>query len=306
MTREETKEALTKAKKKGHVSSSLIKKIIKDRPLSYSSLKAFHDSPMSYIHYLMGEYVPTAQMQRGSLLDVRVLTPELFSKWYWTLDDAKKIAEILKERPDLKNPKTSKDYKDWLVALEKKSSSKILVLKDELEIVDAMKASIYEREKAVELLDGLDTAQKEIVWKHKETGLWVISKIDGDATDNVKQGYTVELKTAVDASPDGFMKQAFNFGYHWQAGTYVNAYRKIGKFPVYWFIVVQNKEPFNVCVFKATDDFLKLGCQWIDEKLLEFKHCLEADQFDASYEFRSVLGYHSLELPAWGKKLLNG
>lgn len=269
-----------------------------ERPLSYSSLKAFQKSPQHFVMYREGKKEPTPAMEFGNIVDCLILTPELYEKKYAVMPSnlERPGANILKAKnPSPESIEKIKKWDEWTSAnvnktwISSEDAQKALFLKDKT----------YKNEKAVELIGRKVKTQVRMNWNEAESGLPFVGYIDleGDS-------FILDLKTAATGDPEDFMKQAYNLGYHIQAAAYVDAYRKLGMFKDYWFLVVETSEPNNITVFKADKDFMELGHEEYKYLCKEFKMCMETDQFYKGYEFRSAMGYFHLDIPAWAKQRL--
>jgi len=120
--------------------------------------------------------------------------------------------------------------------------------------------------------------------------------LDGEA-EKEEKAIIWDLKCTTDASLEGWMKQAFNMGYHLQSGTYWTGYaRKTGKFADFYHIVCEVNEPYAVNCFRADNDFMELGKKHFREAMDRVKYCIGNDCFDQGYEFLDDKGYSILPL----------
>lgn len=115
--------------------------------------------------------------------------------------------------------------------------------------------------------------------------------------DWIGPDYVMDLKTASDASETGFMRAAYNFGYHIQAAFYVDM-AQLAQFGVneFYFVVVENSAPFAVNVFRADPAFIEAGREDYQVKLEQYAECLKADHWPA-YDH----SIKTLDLPRWAK-----
>lgn len=270
------------------------------RPLSYSSLKAFQKSPQHFVEYRLTKKEPTPALMFGNLLDILILTPAEYDKKYSVMpaDLEKPGANII----NAKNPSPAslekiKRYNDWTGA----NQGKIWITDDDYQLASFLAKKTFDNEKAKDLLSRVGSTQQKMSWTHKATGLPMVAfkDMNGDS-------FIGDLKSAADGSPEGFMSAAYKFGYHLQAGTYRDGERTLsGRYPDYFFLVVETSAPYNVTVYKATADFIKLGEQQFEETMQAFKFCMENNLWYQGYEFHAAAGYHQLDLPGWAKQKLN-
>lgn len=266
------------------------------RPLSYSSLKAFQKSPQHFVEYRLTKSEPTPALLFGSLVDILILTPDEYDRKYSIMP------------PDLKKPTSAqvnaaKPSPATLIQIEKynawteENKGKTWISQGDYDLASFLAKKTNDNEKAKELLSRVVRTQDKVSWTHKETGLPLVGYKDftGDT-------FIGDLKTSNDGSPDGFQSAAFKFGYHIQTGTYLDAEKTLsGKFPDFFFLVVETVAPYNISVYKASSDFIKLGKQQFEDLMMQVKYCMDNNLWHQGYEFHSAVGYHQLDLPGWAK-----
>jgi hypothetical protein len=105
----------------------------------------------------------------------------------------------------------------------------------------------------------------------------------------------VDLKTCVDASPDGFGRAAWRLEYLGQAAWYVDAVeRSTGTAPRFHFIAVEKSAPYAVQVYEVDEDMLEVGRDQYRGLLHRLDECQSANRWP-SY----VDGPSKLLLPRW-------
>lgn len=125
--------------------------------------------------------------------------------------------------------------------------------------IEAMSEAVLAHESARPLLE---------VAVHREVS--VFADVDGvpcrarfDAlSDETRRGViAVDLKSATDATPYGFMRDAQQHGYDVQEGHYDDVYEASEGRPVdeFWFIVCEKSGPFEVGVRALTDEWVRMG-----------------------------------------------
>lgn len=116
--------------------------------------------------------------------------------------------------------------------------------------------------------------------------------IDPDAGGPVILG----LKTARDASPDAFGKQAARLGYVSQWSFYADAYAEItgGEVPRVVEIVVESTPPHDVAVYFVPDDVLDQGRDDYSKFLATLDRCEERGEWPGAVEAEAPV-----VLPRW-------
>lgn len=274
---------------------------IKKRPLSYSSLKWFKKSPMHFMHYRNKpkDKETTSALKFGNLLDCLLLTPEEFESRYIILPETK----LLKDCKGTKE-EARKEYDSLNEAYEKaiNNTRKVAIEKQDLEKATIMRDIIWAHPQARKLIERVTNFQVEKIWTDKETGLKTKTILDGDGEEII-----FELKTAASADPEDFERDAYKFGYHFQCGIELEALAKKGKFPQFWYMVIEKTEPFGLSIFQPSKDYIELGKREFRHYITSFKKCLDENRFNEGYEYRSsrLDKTFELDLPAYAKHKLD-
>lgn len=94
--------------------------------------------------------------------------------------------------------------------------------------------------------------------------------------------YAFDLKTAADASDEGFHSACYKFGYHVQAAYYMDLLSAVGrKVTTFVFIVVETKPPFAIAIHYMPSDAYEIseGRKLYTRWLKEYSQCLETNQW---------------------------
>lgn len=228
--------------------------------VKYHSLKKYWSSTaLKYLkstspEHFFAKYIldsePVKQTQAmllGSLVHSLILTPDEFDKEYFVMPDLDLRTKIDKER------------KAQLVSA---NPGKIPV---EQEMYDKARAMFDSASKNPQITELIGPAQKELsyFWECPFSGLNFRAKIDALGPMGM-----VELKTAQDASLEGFQRQVFNMNYdlslvHYQKG--IHAYRGFGGLIPAYFVVIESEAPYVTQVYKASDVLMELGHdKWLE------------------------------------------
>jgi exodeoxyribonuclease VIII len=268
---------------------------IAKKTLSYSRLKEFKRSPLHFWHSLIEKKEATDAQRRGQLIDQIILTPDR------VLNEAGKLLEdsqfIIQPPCDRRTNAGKAIYEDFL----KKVEGKTIITEEELQNAKNLQEVVFENEIAMDFLSRVHTTQKRIDWQHKKTGLNFKGFLDGEG-DN----FYLELKSAANADPEVFVKDAFKFNYHLQGGMYVEG-GSFQRFPLpdLIYIVVEPNPPYGIAVIEAPEEYIRLGMQEYNKLCDGFKYCLDNKLFHQSYQFRNLFtGINKMEVPAWMLKNL--
>jgi exodeoxyribonuclease VIII len=249
---------------------------LKERPLSFSSVKQFIKSPQHYIQYLTQERKQTDSMLLGSVVHNLILQPETFDDKYIVEPDFNKRTNQGKE-----------DYQKFLELIAQRKLQAVppnIFLKAKEMVTQFMNSPNY---KHVQVMDG-----KEIRFDKDYDSLPVCGYIDG-----MNSEYNFEVKTVSSAEYSDIQRDFYNLKYHLQAAIYnwVN-----GKNIMY--IVIETSHPYLSRVFIPSDTYIEEGKKLFSKAMTDFAYCLDMDLFDSGYEFYGGSDPMTLDLPGWAKK----
>jgi hypothetical protein len=208
--------------------------------LSYSSLKAFIESPNHYLLYKQKKESST-QMRKGSLVDCLLFTPSDFPKKYV-------LADI---------DKRTKAGKEQAILFE--SQGLEVVSSDQMEEASKIVSSIEGNLNVQDLMIGLDY-QKEL--RGKIQGIEFVGY-----SDAICPNYIIDLKTTKNASAKEFNRSIFNFKYHLQAAIYMHL---SGANEYYW-IAVESSAPYNCEVYSCSNEWKDKGFLLLYKGIEDFK-----------------------------------
>lgn len=264
----------------------------KKRPVSYSTMKHILKSPLHFSYNWTHRKPPTKAMIFGNLVDCLLFQPELYEKKYFIM-------------PDI-NRRTNKGKAEYALLMEEMAEEKqTAVTAEDIERAKKIVESIKTNPKTRWLYEATISVQRKLLWTDSKTKIPLIGYLDAEAEKESK-AIIWDLKVTTDASEEAWIKQAFNFDLHVQAGTYWRGYaQNTGKFADFYHVVAEDKEPFAVNCFLADSKFMELGKQQYRKALDKIKSCIDNDTFDEGYEFLNETGYSGLTLPGWALKQLD-
>lgn len=156
--------------------------------------------------------------------------------------------------------------------------------------IPRMYDAVFSHPYAADMLSGRGQNEISVVWNDPRTGVRCKARIDRAAAYNGGIA-VVDLKTARDADPWKFRRDALKLGYHVQAAHYLagseHTYRLKGKQPPsreFYFIVVESSPDvilgdqhwYRVEVLQADDDFIEQGMAERDRLLDIYAECMDS------------------------------
>ena len=230
---------------------------LKERPLSYSSLKEFSKSPAHYINYLNRPKKQTPELTFGSALHCLILQPQEFDN------------QFIKTRKFDLRKKEDKEENER-ISKEAETTGKIIIQEDMYEEVNNLKEKCLRDDTLVDILSKADTEVKENVELY---GLPFVRIKDIE----IEGEMVVDIKTVQNASLESIIKDFFNYQYYIQAAIYEGSFS---------FYVVEKNEPFFTGLLPISDEFLIYGRKQLQKLCVAFNYCLEHPEcFDMSYDF---------------------
>lgn len=245
--------------------------------VSKSDLDFINRSPLHYQEAKQNPKEQTEAMLFGSVVHKLVLEPETFAAEYAVMPSCDRRTKDGKAR-----------YQEFIDSISDET-----VIPEEL-YAEALKISEVVRKNPIvkKLLQG-GQAERSFFWTDSETGVECKCRPDYLRND----GIVIDFKTTENASPEKFVKSAYDYRYYVQAWWYMHGLRECGiDVHDFIFIAVEKKPPYAVCVYAADDLMLKLGEREAKENLRVYADCLKTGIW---YGYEKEPEIHSLSLPDW-------
>jgi len=218
----------------------------------YGDWKYVTNSQLGYLkkgweYYLMmkqGGKVDSLALRFGNLVHTLILEPKEYQNKF--------IVFNKEDRPDPSKTMLSKLNRGWKdkVEFDAKNSGKILLTMDQYQL------GLNLRDKLVgikEVKDILDNSQKEVpkCWVDFNTMVECKGKADivVDGGDML-----VDIKTTSKPVTE-FIKSAYRYNYQRQAAFYLDGFGA----KEFMFIVIETQAPYQVGIFRCTDNFIEQG-----------------------------------------------
>lgn len=271
--------------------------------ISVSKLKKLKISPAHYKE--AEEVVETDAMRFGSAYHCYILEPEKFENEYYVFNDQAICEALIGD--GYKSPRSTKAYKEWEESEMRIIGDKSIIKKEEFERIKAMKERLFSHPYAKMLLTKGEP----------EVGLsGTITTEAGDINVKLKPDYikeikhiVVDLKTAADASLDGFTRAAADRDYHIQAAFYSDMIELLNgdnRSITFIFIAQEKTKPYAFNLFEASPQFIAQGRYEYEMLLQLYKYCLDNNKWPGYQCFcPNRYGLLELSLPKWAIKSLD-
>lgn len=143
--------------------------------------------------------------------------------------------------------------------------------------------------------------EQSLVWKDKETGVWLKARPDAIPNDSGDFG---DLKTAHSVTDDAIRKAIYEHGYHQQAALLAEGWEVLtgNKMLSFSLIFVEKKAPYCTRIITLKDGDLDRGRRQNRIAINIFANCLKVREWpgpgaaDAEY----------MEMPSWAQSRIDG
>lgn len=242
--------------------------------ISFSKIRLILESKRAFFrHYKHGEVAePTKEMTFGQIIHAAALEPFKFRDRYRVMPYFEAPTAEGKMSPNSAGAKAKR--KEWLDAQRKDA---MIVTQDQMDGIITMVDNILFHKDARRLLSG----GKSEGWLYvfdEHHGTWLLARPDFLTNDLI----TVELKTtSKPLTRKAWAREVFNMGYHIQLAHNHRAVRIHHNLPEdhrkgAW-VVVQNRPPFDVAVFTASENMMIAGEDKAFRGYNEISEMLEKD-----------------------------
>lgn len=243
--------------------------------MSQSGAKRMIRSPM---HYRLDRTQPSKQteaMQFGTAVHDGVLEPDFF-------------ASRVVQAPEI-NRRTKDGKADWQ-AFCAANDGRIVLEADDMARVRSCVNAVRAHPAAMKLLTG---AEVELSFFWRDAKYDVPCKARWDARNH---GGVVDLKTTIDASPEGFARQAANLLYHMQEAQYRSAAEHVlNESPTFFaFICVESEPPHAVACYTLPPAAVHAGAHLMSVALDRYAKALAAGDWPGYSPTIDVLPF-----PSW-------
>jgi len=289
--------------------------------VSNSSLKLFQRAPILWKRWHDGTLPEekSPDMTFGSLVHCLAFEPGNLSKLFAVKPaepkkPTKAQIEAFKKFDGLSKPTKAQIEANentstslaWWAEWDSENEGKELIDASDIAEAQLCLAGLQADPKCREWLAVPGFSEVVIHWTDEATGLPCKAKLD-----RITRHAILDLKTAANASADGFKRAAFDRGYHRQAAFYltgVAAAMKQGTLPdclvelfqgappgLFIFPTVEKDENHLAHLFTATEDFIQRGRDENALLMRELKHCMLTNNWPGLSRHES--GMTPLELP---------
>lgn len=252
--------------------------------LSHSSLEVFRESVRLYYGQFVTGKIPrrsaSSSMAFGSAVHAYLLERHRFT------DLVAVKPEGLNRRSKVGNAATD--------AFEAEHAGKAIIDHDDMPLVERIGEAVAANLEATRLLTAKGRNECAYRWQDRATGVLLKFKTDRlleEAPD------IVDIKTTRDPSPEAFMRDVYNFGYHRAAALYCDGRDEAmgGETGRHFIIAIGNTEPFDVAVYELDRVAMSIGRSENAADLARLRECRRTGIWENTWG----QGVQSMTLPRW-------
>lgn len=243
-----------------------------DSAISASAVKTV--AQKSIAHWRYGQRKASAAFDMGTAVHTLVLEPHM-AKTVWC------------------GPETRRG-KEWTERkAEADANGAVLLPEGEYQQARDIAEAVRANKDAASLLSGGSLRVEASVFAHDALyGLDLRCRPDGWRQDI---DMLIDLKTTVDASPEGFAKQVAQLGYHLQDAFYRRVMALEGyNIDRFVFIAVEKEPPFAVGVYELDWASLEEGEAAVRAALEKIERAQKSGSYDAGYG-----SLQTIQIPRW-------
>jgi hypothetical protein len=233
-------------------------------------------SPAALRYHMLNPTPPTGAQKIGSALH-ELLMGEDFAEHYQL------------------GPTKTRNSNAWRDA-EAERPEVTLLTGEELDLVVAMWTAVTAHSRANELLTRKGEEELTLEWPHPTGGAACPCKARLDRVV-YDPPVIVDVKTTDNCSPDAFQKSIAKWGYHYQAGFYLEAAEQANLDALHYvWIVVEKKPPHQVAVYRFDQHAAYMSYEQLLTPLQTMAECYASGEWPNHPET-----IKDITLPEWAK-----
>ena len=182
----------------------------------------------------------------------------------------------------------------WWEEFNSKNAEKAIITPKDYLLANKIAVSVLDTKLAKTILRN-GAPEQSVFWIDPETGVLCKCRPDWLCEPNPNSAI-LDVKTTVDASPEGFARAVFKYGYHRQAAWYLDGVEAAtGMTPdSFMFLALEKTNPFAHAFYYADEQMIEQGRIENRALLRRYADCLAEDKWPG-YDEKLL----PLSLPRW-------
>jgi len=185
-------------------------------------------------------------------------------------------------------------------------SGKTILRHEDAQTVMAVADALRRSELAVACLTN-GVSEETLCWQDPQTGIWLRARPDFRPNSIVEKRdvmVVADLKfvAPTNASPEGFQRSIYNFGYHQSAAFYMDGIKAVyGHYPTHWVhVVIEKDAPHCVALYELPGEDIERGRALNRRAISLFDRCLRENRWPGYADDPKQVG-----LPVWARMRLD-
>lgn len=241
--------------------------------ISYSGAKVLLRSAAHYLVDRQTPKAPTDEQRLGTAFHAELLEPgRLDSMVIEVPDSAPKRPTSVQLNAAKPSPATVSAI-EWWRDFDATAGARLQIEPADAGRLKAMLAAVRDHAGAMRLL-ATGHPEVSLLWHDGRYEVPCKARMDWHRPD----GVIVDVKTTVDASPEGFARQCASLSYHMQVAAYFSGCEHVlNETPAAWaWIAVEKEPPFGVATYTAQPDAVLAGMRLWDTALGRYRDAIDS------------------------------
>lgn len=269
--------------------------------LSATQIKYARQSPKHFNYYINGKMpkVDGAHFGFGNAFELALLAPDEYLQKVAVLPDAEWVDSL---KDEYKSPRSTNKYKALHDEFMSANKGKYIIAdtgEHSFETIEEMLSSCYQ-DKIIQGLIKNTEYQLSLFWTDEETGLNLKTRPDFCKR---KKNVIVNVKTILDGSPDGFMRELVKYDYPLQAMMEITGCLRTGAMEQvdnYFWLVVEKVAPYNATIYEFEQEDIARVSDTLAFTLSRIKKSQEQNLFPGYTDLAmNEYGIMTAKIPTW-------
>ena len=251
--------------------------------LSSSGIRSILKAPRQYYYEFLtdeGKKKDTKAMKVGRALHTLALEPEEFEKRY----------HVMPQKIDRRTKAGKAEYAENIEL----ARGKEVIDFDDHEAIKRMAWNLRAHPMFKKMIAKGGYVEHSLMWQDKDTGAMLRAR-----PDFYNDKYIVDIKSSDDATPEGFSRSLYKYGYHHQNALQADGLSQLtgNEYEGVVLFVVENKAPYLCRPYLVKGNAVEQGRAEYKKAAATYKRCVDHDRWEG-YPLQVV----EIDLPQWAYK----
>lgn len=268
---------------------------------SNSRLSILREKTPAHLKAEMETPTDTDALRQGRAIHCAVLEPDSFASRYMM---ARQCSATTKKGEQCSKLGCGMTRGAWLCGTHGGQRGGAVTVLSEADYLSALRArdAVWAHPMAKQLLSGHGEAEVSLSWADDETGIPCKARLDR-RSPHIAGGAIVDLKKTRDASKRAFERAIYTYGYHLQAGWYIDGCHDVGLAAEHFVIIAQEDfPPYATAVYRVNEAAIDAGRETMRPLVRLYAECVEKNEWpgyapDVRDVFLPDYAWHQVDQP---------